>query len=418
MKKGFTLIELLVAMLIAGLVVGFAVSMLRDENSNMIHVRSRVQSQTAARDGLKIMESELRAAGFGVQLTIPDPATKPLQIGSVIPTCASLQDAALESSVIAMDGDQGGNDTLDLAFPSAVDGTTGAVCATAQWSRYLVDGGNLMRFSAGNRLALAGATPTVVGRNVDVFQVQLAATGISKSGRQLLGADSCCTTTGIATWTGSSVTEAPNATAKTNTLTVSGTWKYLSKEVDLSAGETWRVRVTVEDANSDLTKDLIAKPGVSYVQFGLYSAGIAVSTVGLLSRPTMATYGFGAKTEADLVVPISGKYKLGISGVTSATSGEITIRGFDALSVKLGADSTWLNNPSDLNADDWTRIKGVRVQVLTRAPADKPDFRTQFTGLANYLQPASSTPGIFNVTDTAVRVLLDHQYPAGNNGKF
>lgn len=424
MKKGFSLIELLVAMLIAGLVIGFAVTMLRDQNSNMIHVRSRVQSQTAARDGMKIMESELRAAGFGVQLAYANPGTAPLEITSLLPTCPALIDAPTGSSVIAMDGEDGGNDTLDLAFPVAVSGSFGTDCLTAQWSRYLVTGSDLMRYSAATRADLEFSIPTVVGRNVDVFQIQPSVTGIPQTDRLFLGADSCCSSAGAATWTASNVTQAVDATANTNTLSItSGTWQYLSMTKDLSAGETWRVRVTVDQANSDLITDLTANPGSSFVKFGIYDAANAeVAVVGLLSRPSMATYGFGMSTEADLVAPAKGTYRLGISGKASNSLGTITIRSFDALSVRQGTDSVWLRNPNptEMLPSDWTRVKAVRVVILTSAPADKPDFHTQFTGLANFKQKIASPPpiGSFDVKDMSVRVLLDHQYPAGNNGKF
>lgn len=425
MKKGFSLIELLVAVLIAGLVIGFAVAMLRDQNSNMIHVRSRVQSQTAARDGMKIMESELRAAGFGVQLAYANPGTAPLEITSLLPTCPALIDAPTGSSVIAMDGEDGGNDTLDLAFPAAVNGSFGTDCLTAQWSRYLVTGSDLMRYSATTRADLEFSIPTVVGRNVDVFQIQPSVTGISQAGRLFLGADSCCSTTGAATWTPSTnVTPSVDATTNINTLTIgSGTWKYMSLTKALFAGETWRVHVTVDQANSDLIADLTANPGSAFVKFGIYDAADAeVAVVGLLSRPTMATYGFGLSTEADLVVPAAGTYRLGISGKASNSLGNISIRSFDALSVRRGTDSAWLRNPNatEMLPGDWTRVKALRVQILTRAPADKREYHTLFTDLANFKQKIPSPPSVgeFEVRDSAVRVLLDHQYPAGNNGKF
>lgn len=419
MRKGLTLIEILIALLVVGLIVGFAVSILRDENSNMIHVRSRVQSQTAARDGLKIMESELRATGFGIGISYKDAANQTLEISS-ISGCATLLDATTQSSIVAMDGKDGGPDTLDLAFPAAVNGSTGAACGSAQWSRYLLIGSDLVRYGAASRLALANATPTIVGRNVDVFQVQLTAVGISKPGKYLLQADSCCWTTGAATWTPTGATTVVDAVNRTDTLSVTGTWRFLSRPRDLSAGETWRASVTIEQANGALISDLTTNPTTSFVKMGLYNSttNAEVATVALLSRPTVASAMFGTASDADLVVPAKGTYRLGISGKTAAVGGKIVIRSFDALSVRLGADSTWLKNPSDMNPDDWTRIKGVRVQILTRAPADKKDFHTKFTGLANFRQTTTSVPGEFDVKDTSVRVLLDHQYPAGNNGKF
>lgn len=416
MKKGLTLIELLIALFLAGLVVGFAVSILRDENSNMIHIRSRVQSQTAARDGLKILESELRAAGFGVTMAFPNTATRPLEMGSVKPACIEAIDVLRQSSIVAMDGNSGGNDTLDLAFPTKVDATTGATCFSTRWTRYVVVNGELMRYEGATRSSLnSKPNATMVGKNVDVFQLQLSASGISKSGKVLLAAaDSCCP--GGANWTKTAVTVTPHAAARTDELDVAGVWSYLSKEKDLSIGETWRLRFIIQDADAPLLKDLKDNAPASFVKIGLYSkSGKNDVILPILTRPTDASTAFGQLVEADLVVPASEKYQIGLSGYST---GKLTIEGFNALSVRLGSDSTWLKNPSNMNTDDWSRVKSVRVQVLTRAPADKRDYYSKFTGLANYQQTSSAPVGEFNATDSSIRVLLDHHYPAGNNGKF
>jgi len=66
-KRGFTIIELLVAGIVACIAVVVALGVLRNQNSNMLNIRQRVQAQTSARDGLKILESELRASGFSAR---------------------------------------------------------------------------------------------------------------------------------------------------------------------------------------------------------------------------------------------------------------------------------------------------------------------------------------------------------------
>lgn len=419
MKKGFSILEVLVALLVVGLIVYFALDMLNGQNANMLNIRQRVQTQTAARDGLKILESELRATGFEVALSYTAAANNTLEMGVPVSSCPGMADPLTGSSVMAADGSPGENDTLDIAYPTVVSPTTGADCSKAQWSRYLVDAtGNLVRITASSRAGLTGSTQsTIVGRNVDVFQARMVATGIASTPRSLLGAaDSCCASD--ANWTKTGVTTLVDATAKTDLLTLGTTWSFLSKPVGMSPGDRWRIHFSIVDADATLLSDLKAN-SASYVRVGLFSCSTGEDAVlPILTQPDNAKSVFGEAKEIDIVAAKTGTYCLGFKGSLATAGTKLTLKDINAIQTGIGIDSTWQRDPVDLAAGDWQRTKAVRIQVVTRAPSDARATSTSFTGLANYLQSSSSTPGTFSTTDANVRVLLDHIYPVGNNGSF
>lgn len=417
MKRGFTIIELLVAGIVACIAVVVALGVLRNQNSNMLNIRQRVQAQTSARDGLKILESELRASGFSTNLTF----TGAQNITAFTNTCPNMTDAN-GTSVSATDGTGTGNDILNVAYPTSVDPATGVSCASVQWSRYSVDAsGNLNRTTSATFAGLATSTATTaVARNVDVFQVRMGLMGAANPAATFLNpateaipAAPAWTTKANASTSGT-MTIVPNAN--------SGKWYVLSpNDKTLAKGERLRLAVNILP-NAAYFTDLTA-PNTGTLSVGIFdNAGNAVAVKQILTIPA-ATQGLAGINGSlsysfDLVDNVGGtNRRIGFSGKSGATPGSIAVNSMNATVVGAGVlawPATWYMDPGALAAADWTRTKAVEVILLTRSTSNDGAKVTSFTGLANY----NSGAGTFAVTDGLQRVLFDHVYPVGNNGGY
>ncbi|HQF55114.1 MAG TPA: prepilin-type N-terminal cleavage/methylation domain-containing protein [Fibrobacteria bacterium] len=418
--RGFTLIEVIVAIVLAVLVVEIAWNMLADQKSNMVGLRQRLRVQAVAREALKSMESEIRIAGFGQRFTFAAGSQGRIDSlsGGGLSECPGIADAN-GSSVVAMDGAPGQNDTLVVAYPTVVAPNTGTVCSDIRWSRYFVDADlNLVRVVATTQAGLATSTNSnVLAKGVDVFQVRLAVMGGGAAPTQLLSStEKCCASLlywsasgATATLSGTSVVVAPNA---------STTWTFLSASKNLKAGEKWRDTIHIEP-NAAYFKDAISL-GAS-LKAGLFTtAGAPVATVDLLTMPatdsalSMVASGLGYGFE--LVVPTTGVYRLGLRGVSKSTGGtSIRIQTMNAAQVGMAPGTDWWKDPSKMLAADWARVRQVEVIALGRGESMEKKKAVTYTGLANYVQSAGDT-GQFKADDKQIRVLFDHVFPVGNNG--
>jgi len=419
-KRGFTIIELLVAAIVVVIAIGLALAVFRNQNSNMINIRQHVQAQTSARDGLKILESELRIAGFSPAMGF---GSRGDSITSCTSTCVAMQDAN-KNSVVASDGAVTPiqNDTLYVAFPTVVVPRTGVDCANSiLWSRYhLNTAGNLMRTTADTKSHLATSSDsTVVAQNVDVFQVRLGLMGLATPvATALTATQACCAVTANWTKTNANTIIAAGALTITPT-TVNGSWSVLNgTTVTTSKGERLRDTFSIQpDAN--FFTDLAAGATVSA---GIYDAstGNPVAVQPILTKPAAAkslcALNGWLTFAIDLVDPTGGTRKIGFSGATKATLGSLKVDTLNALRVGAGADgSSWFKNPSDMLASDWSRIKAVEVKLLAKAKSSDGTKSAVYNDLANYNVSGTFTPP---ANDANLRVLFDHVYPVGNNGGF
>jgi Tfp pilus assembly protein PilV len=419
-KRGFTIIELLVAGIVACIAVVVALGVLRNQNSNMLNIRQRVQAQTSARDGLKILESELRASGFSTNLTL----TGPQQITAITTTCGNLTNAN-GTSVFAGDGTGANNDTLYVAYPMTVTATStvvGTDCSSVQWSMYSVDASrNLNRTTSQTLAGLATSTATtVVARNVDVFQVRMGLMGAANPPATVL-VPATEAIPGAAAWT----TKSSASTSGSMTITPtanSSKWYVLSpNDKTLAKGERIRIAINILP-NAAYFTDLTT-PNTGTLSVGIFdNAGNAVAVKQILTIPaaTQALAGLDGSLSYsfDLVDPAGGSNRrIGFSGKSGATPGSIAVDSMNATRVGAGVlawPKTWYTDPSAMAASDWARTKAVEVFLLTRSTSNDGAKATNFPGLANY----NSGAGTFAVTDGIQRVLFDHVYPVGNNGGY
>jgi prepilin-type N-terminal cleavage/methylation domain-containing protein len=421
-KKGFTILELLVAAIVVCIAIALGVSVLRSQNSNMLGIRQRVMAQTSARDGLKVLESELRVAGFGTQLTVTgvDKITN-------YTSCNAMLDAN-GSAVSATDGSGANNDILYVAYPTAVDPTLGVVNCNATdlgWSKYSVDAsGNLIRTTATSFAGLATSTATTtLAPNVDVFQVRLGVMGSGTSNAaslflsaaaEAVPAAAAWTTTSFATTAGN-MTITPGASK--------AKWYVLSpNNKTTDKGERLRMTFNIHP-NAAYFTDLTA-PNTGTLSAGIFDAsGNVVAVKQILTIPAAAqgldgingnlTFSF------DLVDPVGGSNRrIGFAGKSGATPGMITVNSMNAIRVGRGAltwPSTWYTDPGSMLATDWVRTKSVEVILLSKAKSDDGTKSPAYPGLANYNGTGTFTPP---ANDANQRVKFDHVYPVGNNGGY
>jgi len=71
MRRGLTLIELLVAVILCGIVVFIAIQVLRGEHKNYTVTREKVRLQSDAREGMRILEEEIKNTGYRTNASIP-----------------------------------------------------------------------------------------------------------------------------------------------------------------------------------------------------------------------------------------------------------------------------------------------------------------------------------------------------------
>lgn len=80
-RRGVTLIELLVAMILTTIVAWMAIGMFKGEQDNFTRTREKVKMQADAREAMRIMEEEIRNAGYAVQVSAAN------RIGASPSTC-------------------------------------------------------------------------------------------------------------------------------------------------------------------------------------------------------------------------------------------------------------------------------------------------------------------------------------------
>jgi len=70
MKKGLTLVEILVAIILCGIVVFIAIQMITGEHKNYTKTREKIRLQGDARDGIRILEEEIKNTGYRTNASI------------------------------------------------------------------------------------------------------------------------------------------------------------------------------------------------------------------------------------------------------------------------------------------------------------------------------------------------------------
>lgn len=174
-RRGITLLELLVAMVLVGIVGYFASILMNDEQTNYTRIRERIKVQADAREGMRIMETELRNAGFDTRIMGAS------RIGSSTEACTQVRTNAAGASMVATNnssdltvGDQIVFRMYEIQYNGSM-GTTLTSCNMGAGSRfrevgYRLNSGTMERYVRFDTTSTINWVPFL--EDVVTFQVQ------------------------------------------------------------------------------------------------------------------------------------------------------------------------------------------------------------------------------------------------------
>jgi len=244
-RRGITLLELLVAMVLVTIVGYFASILLEDEKGNYTKIRERIKVQADAREGMRIMEMELRNAGFGTRILGTN------RIGSSAEACVQVRTNSNGASLRATNNSSDlsvGDQIVFRMYEIEYNGSTGTTltsCSMGAGSRfrevgYRLRSGNMERYVRFDTTSTINWVPFLEG--VVTFQVQY---GQDKP----IGTNPWDTTQlwNSGRWLQSPTGVQPGGSSRTVSLrawgTARSTWStYLLSGPVLHRGETYRLR--------------------------------------------------------------------------------------------------------------------------------------------------------------------------------
>lgn len=170
-RRGLTLLELLVAMALTGILAWIALGMFSGESANFQRTREKVKMQSDARAAVRIMEEELRDAGYASRILGSS------RISQAISKCSETDFTAAGEAIQAVNsGTLATGDQVAVRYFEIPASGTLAACGTGSASQfrevaYRLNGGRLeRRFRKDPADATAAWVPFL--ENVVSFQAQ------------------------------------------------------------------------------------------------------------------------------------------------------------------------------------------------------------------------------------------------------
>lgn len=421
-RKGVTLIELLVAMALATIVSYFAYDLLRDESGHYVRTREKIKVQADARDAMRILEAEIRNAGFGGYSStsrIANGATRCSVVQFNKTTGAALQPTNNSTSIPT--GDR-------IVIRSMLLGSGGllpTVCGAGTGSLfqeigYRLNSGTLQRYFRQD----TSATPVWVPFLNDVvsFQVQY---GLAATPNAFIGVPA--TIMNIGNWASSGGTVAACGTGCVNlqgwSSTARRTWGTTMAGFNVKRGETYRLVFTFDgnpgflDSNSTGTVTGYDHPSLfvgileSLTDKFIDSINVWAGDP-LVPDPTpREVYLTMPANGTNVRFAVRGRLKTGATASTPAQ--ELWIKDVSIELVKSGTYLSWLDNPTSAQLGE---VKAVRVTLLTKTQdRDREGVKATFTG-AELGDPALPTYTASGADTARSHVLLQRIIPVVNNG--
>lgn len=424
-RVGVTLIELLIALALAAIVTYFAYDLLRDENQNYVRVREKVKVQADARDAMRIMESEIRNAGFAGKASTNRIANGSARCSTEVEfdnATGATMEATNNSSTIAT-GDQ----IVFRSFQLGTGATLPTTCATGAGSLfqevgYRLSGGTMQRYL---RQDVASAPVWVPFLNdVVSFQVQY---GLSTNPNTSIGVDATILNT--TNWTFTSGGSISSCGAKCITMggwaaSTLRTWGTNFNGYNVKRGETYRAVFTFKgndgfiDSNSTgtvkgydratLRVGLVETLGGAFLDSVIIWAGDP-----LVPTPTpREVYLTMPKDASNVKFAVRGS--LMSSAVASTPAQELNISDLTIRQVNAGTFLSWLTSPTSAQMGE---VKAVRLTLLAKTQdKNREGVKAHYTGAA------LGDPALPDYTATSAdtarsHILLQRIIPVVNNGK-
>ena len=419
-RKGVTLLELLVAMALVTIVGYLAFDLLKDENQNYVRIREKVKLQGDARDAMRIMESELRNAGFAVQAQAAPIYNKAAHCNE------AWFDAATGTAIDPTNNSTSLSTGDEIAFRGYQLGNNGTLptsCATGasglfQEVGYRLRNGSLQRYFRND----VSSTPKWVPFLNDVvsFQVQYGMVGTPGAGA-IIGDP--LTIMNLSNWqTTGTISSSSGVVSMTGwSATSAKIWSTKLVGFNVKRGQRYKVTFSIAgDLGTGILADATTGTVTGYDRTQLF-AGLRAGPRFLdsltvwagdsanLSPISTELYFTVPKDTTDVQIAIKGKL---LPGAT-AGSQVMRIENLRIEQVGSGTFDTWLNDPTNAQLG---KVKAVRITLLAKTQdKNKEGVKASFTGpeLGDSLLPDYTASG----ADTAKsHILLQRVIPVVNNG--
>lgn len=334
-RHGLTLLELMVAMILTGILAWIALGMFSGESANFQRTREKIKMQSDSREGMRILEEELRNAGYANVLMGAS------RIAQTVSTCSDVQYSSQGETISETNsGSLATGDAVSVRFYEIPSTGVLSTCATGAGSQfreisYRLNSGKLeRRYRRDTVDATASWIPIL--ENVVSFQIQYGmVTAVADHPTNLTPAQ----TSNSANWSGHGAT--PLTVGGTSTQVEFTGWTTATRTAMLStgidttqAGEAYRVTFTAT-ANAALLD------AVNGYDTSLLSTGSPYMGSRLVLMRTDGTesnrVGFRLPTIAN--VPQDYEIFLVGQGVTYGTSGTPTRIAYKGR-LRIGASST------------------------------------------------------------------------------
>lgn len=170
-RRGLTLLELMVAMILTGILAWIALGMFSGESANFQRTREKVKLQSDAREGIRILEEELRNAGYSNRILGSS------RISQTVSKCSEVEYSGEGEAIQATNsGSRTTGDAVSVRFYEIPSSGVLSACGTGSASQFreisyrLVSGRLQRRYRRSPTDSTASWIPIL--ENVVSFQVQ------------------------------------------------------------------------------------------------------------------------------------------------------------------------------------------------------------------------------------------------------
>lgn len=182
LRRGYTLVELLVAMVLSGIVIGFAFMLLQGSRGDFMRVSSSVELQSETREATRMLEHDLRNLGLRVSNMYSS------RILSTVNCPHAYADPASgdSSSFLHSNKDSWADPGDEIVFAQYKADPSGSVtCAPSNLEvvryRLRVSDSVLLRSSASQFSAISTANEVPICRSVVAFQLEYGLLGVDST---------------------------------------------------------------------------------------------------------------------------------------------------------------------------------------------------------------------------------------------
>jgi prepilin-type N-terminal cleavage/methylation domain-containing protein len=367
-RAGFTLIELLVAMIVTGIVTGMVFRMFAGEQGNYTRTREKVKMQADAREAMRIIEEEVRNAGYATMMS----ATS--RIETTPSRCAEVVFPSSGGSILPGNNSTSlaTGDTIVFRFYEIPPSGSLAACGTGSSSRfreigYRLDNGTLKRRYRTDTTTAADWIPFL--ENVVSFQVRY---GLVEDVGNLVFDTTRLRTASywdpVANSAGMLAVGGSSSTLAFSGFGLSSRYAYFGPIDTSRANESYRLSMYLS-ANDSLLDATWGYDSTS-LSIGLVKSNLA-SYVGIcnfklgqvagVAVPYEFYFTAGSANIGNVYLALSGRLRI------SATAGAqtLTVSRLKVERISRGSYFTWIDSPSKA---EMAKVAAVRINLVVKTP--------------------------------------------------